>query len=102
MNVFLPLPLPLAYNGKGLILSAGSILLHFFRMSLMGLISTDSFGKNCAKYITQPMNYLIPLAVRGMGSIEIAFTREPSCVMVGRLSLLESNNPICFSFDLKV
>ncbi len=69
MNVFLPLPLPLAYNSKGLILSAGLTLLHFLRMSFVGFISYDNLDKNCAKYITQPMNDLIPLAVRGMDSL---------------------------------
>ncbi len=48
------------------------------------------------------MNHLIPLTVSGMGSVEIAFTRDPNRVMVIRLSLLESNNPIYFTFDLKV
>ncbi len=48
------------------------------------------------------MNDLIHLAVIGVGSVEIAFRQDPNGVMVGRLSLLESNNPIYFTFDLKV
>ncbi len=37
--------------------------------------------------MTQPMNDLITRTVRGIGRFEIAFTREPSGVIVGRLSL---------------
>ncbi len=47
-------------------------------MSLKGLISSDSFGKNCAKYITQPMNDLIHLLVRGIGSLYTRSQRSES------------------------
>ncbi len=98
----LPFPLPLAYVGNRLILSVNLTLLHFQRISLIGLISSDNFERNCARYITQPINDLIPLAVMGIGSVEMALTCEPKVVMVGRLSLLDSNNPIYFTLDQKV
>ncbi len=41
-------------------------------------------------------------AVRGIGRVEIAITREPRGVIVGRLSLLESNIPIYFTLNLKM
>ncbi len=52
--------------------------------------------------MTQPINDLIPQAVIGIGSVEIALTREPKGVIVGELSLLESNRPMYFTLDLKV
>ncbi len=38
----------------------------------------------------------------GIGSVEMALTCEPKGVMVVRLSLLDSNNPIYFTLDQKV
>ncbi len=99
---FLPFPLPLAYVSNGLILSVNMTLLHFLRKSLIGLISSDNFGRNCTRYITQRLNDLIPLAVLGIGSVEMALTCEPKGVMVSRLSLLDNNNPIYFTLDQKV
>ncbi len=36
--------------------------------------------------MTQLINDFIPLAVIGIGKVDIAFTRDPKDVMVGRLS----------------
>ncbi len=44
----------------------------------------------------------MPLAVIGIGRVEIAFTHDPKGLMVGTLSLLDSNKPIYFTFDLYV
>ncbi len=39
------------------------------------------------------MNDFIPLAVMGVGSVEMVFTREPKGDIVGGLSLLDNNKP---------
>ncbi len=45
------------------------------------------------------MNDFIPLAVMGIGSVEMAFTCEPKGEIVGKLSLLDNNIPIYFTLE---
>ncbi len=52
--------------------------------------------------MTQPMNDLMPQAVIGIGSVEIALTLVPKGIIVGELSLLDSYRPMYFTFDLNV
>ncbi len=101
-NLFLPEPLPLAYVDKGLILSLFLTLLHFFKISFIVLIISESFGRNCAKQIIHPMDDFIPLAVIRIGSVEMAFTHEPKGEIVGRLSLLDKNKHIYLTLERKV
>ncbi len=48
------------------------------------------------------MNDFIPLAVMGIGSVEMAFTCEPKGEIVGRSYLLENNKPIYCNLEWKV
>ncbi len=49
--------------------------------------------------MTHPIKDFIPLAVIGIGNVEIAFTCEPRGVMVGRPSLLDKSKPIYLTFQ---
>ncbi len=52
--------------------------------------------------MTYSMNDLIPLAVIGIGNVEIAFTCDPKGVIVGSPSLLDRYKPIYLTLDLNV
>ncbi len=93
-DLVLPEPLPLVYVDNGLILSSLLTLLHFFNISFIGLISSERFGRNCGKSIIYTMNDFIPLAVMGIGGVEIAFTHEPKGENVGRSFLLDNSKPM--------
>ncbi len=71
-------------------------------MSLIGLINSDNFDKNCERNITHPINVLIPYAVIGIGKLEIVLILEQRGVIMGRPFLLDSINPIYLTLDLKI
>ncbi len=52
--------------------------------------------------MTHPINDFIPLDVIRIGNVEIAFTREPRGVMIGRPFLLDKSKPIYLAFERKV
>ncbi len=48
------------------------------------------------------MNDFIPLAVMGIGSVEMALTHDPNGDRFGKLSLLDNNKPMYFTLEWKV
>ncbi len=76
-DFFHPTPLTLAYIGNGVIFFNVCNLLLFLRISFIGLIMLECFGRNCARYITQPINDLIPLAIISIGRDDITLIWSP-------------------------
>ncbi len=48
------------------------------------------------------MNNFIPLAVTGIGSVEIAYTHERKGEIVGRSTLLDNNKTMYLTLEWKV